>query len=162
MHRKKSTYTVEEAQGAMEKFCAYQERCHQEVRRKLKQMGMIQEASDHIQLHLYQNDFINEERFARSFSRGKFRIKKWGRVRIKRELIQREISSMNIRAGLEEIDGDDYEETLSELATKRYDLVTESHFMKKRKKVADYLLRKGFESSMVYSKLLELEGRDKT
>jgi regulatory protein len=69
---------------------------------------------------------------------------------------------MNIRAGLEEIDGDDYVETLSELATKRYDLVTESNLMKKRKKVADYLLRKGFESSMIYSKLLELEGRDKT
>lgn len=162
MHRKKSTYTLEEAQQAMENFCAYQERCHQEVQRKLKQMGMIQEASDQIQLYLFQNDFLNEERFARSFSRGKFRIKKWGRVRIERELVQREISSMNIRAGLDEIDPDDYAETLSELATKRYDLVTETHLMKKRKKVADYLLRKGFESGMVYSKLLELERRDKT
>lgn len=161
MHSKKSTYTVEEAQRAMEKFCAYQERCHQEVERKLKQMGMIQEANELIQLHLFQNDFINEERFARNFSRGKFRIKKWGRVRIKNELVQREISSLNIRAGLEEIDDDQYEETLNELAEKRYDLVSETHLMKKRKKVADYLLRKGFESSMVYSKLIELEKLDK-
>ena len=146
----------------MEKFCAYQERCHQEVERKLSQMGMIQQASELIQLHLFENDFINEERYARSFSRGKFRIKKWGRVRIKNELVKREISGLNIKAGLEEIDSDEYAETLSELARKRYDMVSEIHLMKKRKKVADYLLRKGFESSMVYSKLLELEEGDKT
>lgn len=157
MQGKKSTYTVEEAKRSLEKYCAYQDRCHQEIERKLWDMKMIPEARELILLHLMEHDFLNEERFARSFARGKFRIKKWGRQRIERELKLREISAYNIKAGLSEIPADEYETVFSELSRKRFLEVTEDNLLKKRKKVADYLLRKGFESHRVYEVLRELE-----
>lgn len=157
MQGKKSTYTVEEAKRSLEKYCAYQDRCHQEIERKLWDMKMIPEARELILLHLMEHDFLNEERFARSFARGKFRIKKWGRQRIERELNLREISAYNIKAGLSEIPADEYETVFSELSRKRFLEVTEDNLLKKRKKVADYLLRKGFESHRVYEVLRELE-----
>ena len=144
----------------MEKYCIYQDRCHQEIMHKLREMGMIQEASELIQLHLMEHDFVNEERFARSFARGKFKIKKWGRKRIVNELKQREVSKYNIEAALSEIDPEEYEYTLEEIGRKRFDSVKESNTFKKRKKVADFLLRKGFESHKVYELLLSLEGEN--
>ena len=78
------TYTVQEAKERLEAYCAYQERCHREVVTKLRTMGMIPLAIDDIVVHLIQNGFLNEERFAKSFARGKFRIKKWGRVRMRK------------------------------------------------------------------------------
>ena len=157
MQSKKSTYTLEEAKRKMEKFCIYQDRCHSEIEKKIREMGMIQQASDVIQLHLMEHDFVNEERFARSFARGKFKIKKWGRRRIINELKQRDISSYNIKAGLSEIDEDDYEETLEQIGRKRFELVREANVFKKRKKVSDFLLRKGFESNKVYEVIKDLE-----
>ena len=144
----------------MEKYCIYQDRCHQEIMHKLREMGMIQEASELIQLHLMEHDFVNEERFARSFARGKFKIKKWGRKRIVNELKQREVSKYNIEAALSEIDPEEYEYTLEEIGRKRFDSVRESNTFKKRKKVADFLLRKGFEGHKVYELLLSLEGEN--
>lgn len=157
MQEKKSTYTVEEAKRALEKYCAYQDRCHQEIERKLWDMSMIPEARELILLHLMQHDFLNEERFARNFARGKFRIKKWGRQRIKRELKLREISDYNIKAGMSEIPAEEYDEVFAALSRKKFLEVREDNVLKKRKKVADYLLRKGFESNIVYEILRELE-----
>ncbi|MEM6541035.1 MAG: hypothetical protein AAF634_07715 [Bacteroidota bacterium] len=76
------SFTLNEAIKRMERYCAYQERCHKEVRDKLQQMRMIPEAVDHILAHLIQNDFLNEQRFANSFVNGKFSIKKWGLNRL--------------------------------------------------------------------------------
>lgn len=157
MQGKKSTYSVEEAKRALEKYCAYQDRCHQEIERKLWDMSMIPEARELILLHLMEHDFLNEERFARSFSRGKFRIKKWGRQRIKRELKIRDISAYNIKAGMSEISAKEYEKVFTELSRKKFIEVREENVFKKRKKVADFLLRKGFESNKVYEALQELE-----
>ena len=97
------TYTVAEAKQKLENYCAYQERCHQEVRRKLRSMGMIPLAIDDIMVHLIKNNFLNEERFARSYARGKFRVKKWGRIRIERELKARGLSDYTIEVGLDDI-----------------------------------------------------------
>ena len=157
MQRKKSTYTVEEAKRKLEKYCVYQDRCHQEIMQKLREMGMIREASEMIQLHLMEHDFVNEERFARSFAHGKFKIKKWGKRRIVNELKQREVSKYNIEAALSEIDPGEYENTLQEIGRRRFETVQENNTFKKRKKVADFLLRKGFESHKVYELLLSLE-----
>ena len=157
MPEKKLTFTLEEAKRSLERYCAYQDRCHQEVERKLYEMRMIPEACELILLHLMEHDFLNEERFARSFARGKFRIKQWGRQRIIRELKQRDISAYNIKAGLSEIDAEAYEKTFAEISRKRYLNVRESDVFKKRKKVADFLLRKGFESHKVYEVLKDLE-----
>ena len=93
------TYTVSEATKRMERYCAYQERCHKEVQQKLKQMRMIPEAIDQIIYHLLQHNFLNETRFSQAFARGKFRTKKWGKNRIISELTFREISKYNIRSG---------------------------------------------------------------
>ena len=149
-------YSVIEATKKLEGYCAYQERCHKEVLHKLREMRMIPEAIDQIVVHLIDNDYLNEERFAQSFARGKFNIKKWGRKRITLELKQRGISRFNIKTALKEIDDLAYLETFDILANKRLGQIRETHFLKRRKKLADYLLYRGWESDLVYAKIKEL------
>lgn len=150
------TYTVSEAKRNLEHYCAYQERCHQEVVQKLRKMRMIPEAIDLVLVHLLEHDFLNETRFAEAFVRGKFRIKKWGRQRLKMELKKRAISSYNINNALKKISEADYLETFQELADKKMATITEPNKWKKRKKLADYLLYRGWESHLVYTKVTEL------
>lgn len=140
----------------MEGYCAYQDRCHKEVISKLREMGMIPEAIDHILGELIRENYLNEERFAQSFARGKFNIKKWGKNRIVSELKQREISKFNIRIALEQISEGEYHDTLNALALKRLGEIKERDLQKRRKKLADYLLYRGWESGMVYEKVFEL------
>lgn len=151
------SYTVEEAKKALEYFCSYQERCHKEVIQKLYDLNMIPEAKEMIILHLLQHNFLNEERFARSYARGKFSIKKYGKIRIVNELKFRGISTYNINSALKEIDPNDYLETLRSLCKKRFLNVTESNSFKKRKKIIDYLRRKGFETDLIYQTIKELK-----
>lgn len=150
------SFTVDEAKAKMEAYCAYQERCYKEVKDKLWQMKMIPEAQDIILQHLSKHDYLNETRFAQAFARGKFRVKKWGRQRITRELKQREISAYNIKKGLKEITESEYLETFYTLSQKRFGQLTETNKYKKRKKLADYLLYRGWESALVYSRVTEL------
>lgn len=150
-------YTVLEAQQKLEYYCSYQERCHQEVNQKLREMNMIPVAIDHIVVHLIDNNFLNESRFACSFARGKHRIKQWGKIRIVNELKFRKISTFNITLGLKEISMNEYAETFENCATKHWNSILERNTQKKRKKFCDYLLRKGFESNVIYEKLKELE-----
>ncbi len=157
MQERKLTYTLEEAKRSLERYCVYQERCHKELEKKLREMRMIPEACDLILLHLMEHDFLNEERFARSFARGKFRIKQWGRRRIEIELKLRDISFYNIKAALSEISPEEYESVFQEVSRKKFQSVHEPDVFKKRKKVTDFLLRKGFESNKVYEVLRELE-----
>ncbi|WP_372974889.1 regulatory protein RecX [Muriicola sp.] len=140
----------------MERYCTYQDRCHQEVLRKLREMRMIPEAIDKIMGHLIAHGFLNEERFARSFVRGKFRIKKWGRVRITRELKNRDISPYIIRMAFEELDDREYSDTLRDLARKRLSQLEGIHPRLQKKKLYDYLLYRGWESSRIYDQLDEL------
>ncbi|BAO75775.1 regulatory protein RecX [Winogradskyella sp. PG-2] len=118
-------------------------------------MKMIPEAVDKIMVHLIQHNYLNEERFAKAFVRGKFRIKKWGKNRLLRELKFREISKYSIDAALKEIDLEDYYKTLDELVLKRISQVKEKNVYKKKKKVADYVLYRGWESHLIYEKLNE-------
>jgi len=150
MQPKKKSYTVQEALKAMEHYCAYQERCHKEVETKLRNIGMFQDAQDLIILHLLQENFLNEERFSKAFARGKFNIKKWGRVRISNELKFRNISTYNIKSAMKEIEEAVYFETLEVLAQKKWEATREPNHFKKKKKVIDFLLRRGFESSLVF------------
>ena len=155
MEEKVKTYTLDEAKEKMQRFCAYQERCHKEVIQKLRSMRMIPAAIDVIVVYLIENNFLNEERFAKSFVRGKFHSKKWGRVRIVRELKLRGITHFLIQEALQEIE-EEYEETFDEIAERKCDSITEKNVMKARKKLADYLLYKGWESHLVYDKVAEL------
>lgn len=150
------TYTLKEATKKLEGYCAYQERCHKEVVLKLRGMYMIPEAIDQIVTHLIQENYLNEERFAQSYARGKFNIKKWGRNRIANELKRRQISKYNIKTALKEIDDNDYITTLNLLSKKRLASLRETNKLKKRKKLADYLLYRGWESHLVYAKIREL------
>lgn len=151
------TYTVEEATSRLESYCAYQERCHKEVHQKLREMRMIPEATDLIVLHLLKHNFLNESRFAQAYARGKFNHKKWGKQRIVRELKFRDISKYNIDLGLKEIDEEDYLQTFNELAEKRFlQLSSETNQQKKRKKFADYLFYRGWETFLVYDKIREM------
>ncbi|MEM7380189.1 MAG: regulatory protein RecX [Bacteroidota bacterium] len=152
------SYTVTEATKKMERYCAYQERCHKEVRNKLVEMRMIPEAVDQIIGHLIQANFLNEERFARAFARGKFNQKSWGRNRIVRELAFREISKYNIQRALSEINEEAYQIKLSELARKKLDQISEKNTLKRKRKLADYLLYRGWEKHLVYDKIRELIG----
>jgi regulatory protein len=153
----KDSYTVEEATRSIERYCAYQERCHKDVEDKLKSMGVIQLAIDEIIPHLIHHKFLNETRYAEAFARGKFRIKKWGRVRIVRELKMKGLNERSIKLGLKEISNDDYEIAFEMLSRKRLQqLTTETDKYKKRKKLADYLLYRGWESHLVYAKTVEL------
>lgn len=155
MH-KKTTYTVNEALKKLEYYCSYQERCHKEVEEKLQKMSMIPEAKEKIILHLLEHNFLNEERFAKSFARGKFRIKKWGKQRIIRELKYKRISKYNIDSALKELPEEDYLTTFNELAKKKYTSLTEMNKQKKKKKLMDYLLYRGWERHLVYEKVSEL------
>lgn len=156
MQPPKKTYTLQEATKKLEHYCAYQERCHKEVVQKLKDMFMIPEAIDVIVVHLLQHNFLNEERFAKTFVSGKFRIKAWGRRRLTFELKQKDISKVNINQALATISEDDYNEYFNSLAEKKANSIKERNVFKKKKQFIDYFLYRGWESHLVYDKANEL------
>ena len=153
MYQAKKTYTVEEALVKLQKYCAYQDRCHREVEQKLKQMHMIPEAIERVIVDLIQDNHLNEERFAKAYVRGKFSIKKWGKVRLTLELKKRQISQYVIKTALAEIDPEEYLQTFHKLAEKKALNMFESNPFKRKKKLADYLIYRGWESHMVYDKV---------
>ncbi|CAL2077335.1 regulatory protein RecX [Tenacibaculum sp. 190524A02b] len=152
----KKVFTVEEIKRKIEQYCIYQDRCHKEVENKLKEYRLIPEAREHILLHLLEHNFLNEERFSKSFARGKFRIKKWGRDRIIRELKFRDISSYNIKTALKEIDEEAYFNTLYNLVEKKNNQIKEENIFKRKKKIIDALLYKGFERDLIYKTVNEM------
>lgn len=147
--RQKNVFTVDEIKKKLEYYCVYQDRCHQEVEKKLQEYQLIPEAREKILLHLFQENFLNEERFSKSFARGKFRIKKYGKQRIVKELKYRGISVYNIKTALKEIDDDEYVITANLLIEKKKDSLNESNVIIKRKKITDYMLRKGYEFNLI-------------
>lgn len=148
-NHKHKTYTVKEATQKLMQFCAYRDRSHKEVEEKLRGMRLIPEVYEHIILELMQQGFLNEERFARSFVRGKFRIKKWGRIKIRLELKRRDISEPIIRLAMTEIDETEYQSTFEEVAEKKKKLLKDPSSYKEKQKLIDYLLRRGYESFLV-------------
>jgi regulatory protein len=152
----KQTFTLIHAKKKLEQYCAYQERCHKEVQQKLKDMHMIPEAIDVVIAHLLEHNFLNEERFAKTFVMGKFKIKKWGRRRLALVLKQKDISKYNINLALKNIGDDEYIDTFNALAEKKLTSIKETNNLKKKKKLADYLLYRGWESHLVYDKVNEL------
>ena len=147
---------TQQTKHKLEHYCAYKDRCHKEVEQKLYDLKMIPEAKEKIILHLMQHNFLNEERFAKAFVRGKFSIKKWGKIRIVNELKFKNISAYNIKTGLKEIDELDYKKTLYALAEKKQATIKESNPYKKTAKLSTYLISRGFESNLVYEIAKEL------
>lgn len=149
--------TNKEALLKLEHFCAYQERCHSEVVNKLYSLKMTADEIDAIVVQLIESNFLNETRFACSFARGKHRIKHWGRIRITNELKMRHISPFNITMALKEISDEEYEATFEQLSERCWNGIHEKNVLKKRKKFCDYMLRRGYESFLVYDKVTFLE-----
>lgn len=141
----------------LEHFCAYQERCHEDVRSKMQQLKVPYSELDAILVHLIEHNYLNEERFAIAFASGKHRIKHWGKARISNELKFRNISSRIITTALQEISEKEYLENFNRLAEKIWSQTTEQNLLLKKKKCIDFLLRKGYESSWVYDKIHEFQ-----
>jgi len=153
----KDTTSKATIQKKIEHFCAYQDRCHDEVIQKLKSMSLDRTTIDEIIVKLIHDNFLNEERFACSFARGKHRIKHWGKIRIVNELKFRNISQYNITTALKEITTEEYAATFNTLAERHWESMKAPNTLAKRKNFCDFLLRKGFESHLVYEKVKELE-----
>jgi regulatory protein len=136
-------------------YCAYQERCQQEVRDKLYEWGLWPEAVENIIADLITANYLNEERFAKTFAGGKFRIKKWGRVKIKLELKKRKVGDYCIKQAMKEIDEREYIKTLKAVIQAEEEKLdkkkTKGKFAKelKKQKIVRYCLSRGFEQDVV-------------
>ena len=146
----KPSFTVDEIKRKLEQYCVYQDRCHKEVEQKMREFNLIPEARELILLSLMKDNFLNEERFAKSFARGKFRIKSWGKQRIVRELKFRDISAYNIKTALKEIDEDEYLKSIYRITENRNNVISETNPYKRKRKLIDFLMRKGYESELIY------------
>lgn len=139
------------------RYCNYQERCHQEVRNKLYELGAKTPEVEELLAELIEKDLLNEERFARSFARGRFRIKHWGKNKIIAELRQRRISDYCIRKALTEIDPEEYWEVLGRLVRKKWEEYSaQKPEWTRRIKVQRYLLQRGFEASLIDDAVKEM------
>jgi regulatory protein len=132
-------------------YCAYQERCHSEVLEKLSEWGIWGIDAQEILLTLIEQNYLNEERFAIAFAGGKFRVKHWGKVKIKLELKQRDISEYCLNKALNEISDQDYLHTLNEQIDKKWAETKDKNLLSKRAKVARYVIGKGFEQDLIWN-----------
>ena len=154
----RNAHTLNELKTRLERYCAYQERCHQEVQTKLRQLSAFRDDSDTVISHLIQNDYLNETRFTMLYVRSKFSIKKWGKKRIVTELKQRKITSYNINKALEQITEEDYRITFDKLAQKRWNQLKKNKepLPKLKKKWINYLHYRGWENQLIFDRLNKL------
>jgi regulatory protein len=148
--------TPVEAKQKIGRYCAFQERSHQEVKDKLFEYGLNSSEVDAILTQLITEGFVNEERFARAFARGKFRMKHWGRVKIIHELQRRGLTSNCIKAGLREIEDSDYRDGLAEILSRKASQIADADIFVRRDKVAKYAIQKGYEAELVWELVKEL------
>lgn len=148
--------TYEQAKQKALHYCAYQERSHQEVKNKLYEMGLRSSEVDELLTYLITEGFLNEERFAKTFAGGKFRQKKWGRIKIVHALEGKGLTKNCIRIGLKEIDEQDYEATLLDLLTSKMQTLEEENIFTLRDKLSKYAIAKGFEPELVWKQIKAL------
>lgn len=157
--KKKETFglpTLDEALAKLQRYCAYQDRCHKEVRNKLSDLGIWDDDAGQIIVELIEEKFLDEERFARSFVRGKHRFKKWGRIKIKQELKRKEITGYCLKMGFQEIDDEEYLETLTTIITKKNQFLKAKNKYERKVKLAKYAITKGYESHLTWQVVNEL------
>ena len=142
--------TLRQAKEKILRYCAYQDRCHSEVREKLADIGLQASEADELVTFLITEGFLNEERFARSYARGKFRLKRWGRIRIISNLEAKGVSKNCISAALKEIDDAEYITTLNLILSARARTIEDPSSYVRRNKVASHAIQKGFEPDLVW------------
>lgn len=153
----KKKLTPNQATIKAQNSCAYQERCQQEMRDKLYEWGLYSNDVENIIANLISDNFLNEERFAKAFAGGKFRIKKWGRVKIKIELKKRKISDYCIKKGMQEIDDADYIKTLKAVLAKKSKEIKGGKEQVRNYKIAQYVLSRGFESDLIWEEIKKID-----
>src|SRR6476620_8204787 len=149
MPLQKKYLTKEQALQKLRQYCSYQERSHYEAGQKLWELGVRKAEHDEIISTLIEEDYLNEERFAIQFVGGKFRMKDWGRKKIYYALKEKKVSEYSIKKAMKQIDEEDYQETLRELAEKKYESLKNEQWLARKRKTMDYLLQKGYESELV-------------
>ena len=149
----KKSVTKEQALQKLKQFCAYQERSHSEVHEKLYDLGIWKNQHDEIIASLIEDDYLNEERFAIAYAGGKFRIKQWGKIKIRYALKQKQVSEYCIKKSLQQIDDEAYLKTLNDLAEKRYQSLKGEQYLIRKKKTIDYLVQRGYEPRLVVESL---------
>ncbi|MCD6090188.1 MAG: RecX family transcriptional regulator [Bacteroidales bacterium] len=136
-----------------QKYCAYQERCQWELEKKFRDWRVDEEIQDEVIATLIEQNFIKEERFAIQFASGRFRMKQWGKLKIKIELKKRQISSYSINKALETIEEEEYRLTLQKLILKKEKEILVKNDFEKKQKIAQYLYSKGYESELIWEVL---------
>ncbi len=145
----KKYLTKEQALQKLKHYCAYQERCHNDVKEKLYKLGVWKKEHDEIIAALIEENYLNEERFAIAYAGGKFRINSWGRVKIKYALKQKQVSEYCIKKAMKQISEEDYMKLLNKLAKEKYAALKADQYLVRKKKTMDYLITKGFETNLV-------------
>ena len=158
MHNKR-VYDIKIAIERLKNYCALQDRCQWNVTQKMKEWGLLEMTQNHILEILIQEKYVDEERFAQSFCRGKFLIKKWGKVKITNELKKKKISDICIKKGLEEIDLTEYDLLLENLLTKKNDTLRDKNHFTRKSKLARFLIQRGFEGNLVWDKIREFSNK---
>ena len=141
--------TKEQALQKLRHYCSYQDRCHSEVKTKLYQLGVNKKFFDEMIADLIQGNYLNEERFAIAFARGKFKMNEWGKRKIEYALKEKFISDYCIRKSLKQIPEKEYQEILKKLAKEKYESLKEEQYLVRKKKTIDYLTGRGFEWDLV-------------
>jgi len=145
----KKHLTKEQALQKLKHYCAYQERCHSEVKEKLYNLGIWKKDHDEIISALIEENYLNEERFAIAYAGGKWRVKQWGRVKIKYELKQKQVTEYCIKKALQQISEEEYLAVLKKLADEKYTSLKAEQYLVRKKKTMDFLIGKGFEIDLV-------------
>ena len=150
-------YTPEQSLPKIRQYCAYQERCHKEVRERLYSFGLNKIEVEQIISTLINENYLNEERFAIQFAGGKFRMKQWGKIKIKQALKFKQVSDYCIKKALKEIDDISYERVFQKLAEQKLKtLKSERNIFVKKRKLQDFLLQRGFENELIKDVLKNL------
>lgn len=152
-NKQRKSLTPLQAKSKAENYCAYQERAQQEVRNKLYTWGLHQEEVENIIVQLIETNFLNEERFAKAYTLGKFRMKGWGKIKIKQYLKAKQVSEPLIRVALREIDLDEYDKKIEEAIAKKIKKPIQELSFAEKSKLAVYLQSKGFENDVIFTKL---------
>lgn len=149
--QKRKYWNQDEAYNNIKRYCAYQERCHSEVRSKLVIHGIYGDLLEELIVKLIEDNFLNEERFAVQFAGGKFRIKGWGRLKIRMELKKKQVSDYCIKTALDNIDDNAYTHTIRSLIEKKLPTTNAATKLETRKIIIEYLMGRGFEYEVVCS-----------
>lgn len=152
----KKQVTVEQALQKLKHFCSYQHRSHYETQQKLYSLGLYKKEVELLLSQLVEENYVNEERYAIAFASGRFKIKQWGRVKIKYEMQQHKVSSYNIAIALKSIDETDYLATLQALAVKKWASLKSEQYLNRQAKTTSFLMQRGFEPNLIAAAIAKI------